>query len=88
MQEYWSGLSFPSQRDLPHPGIEPASLASPVFAGGFFTLGEGNGNPLQYSCMENPMDRAAWQAIVHGIAKSRTRLSDFTIFTSSATWEE
>ena len=40
--------------------------------------GEGNGNPLQYSCLENPMDREAWQATVHGVAKSRTRLSDFT----------
>ena len=40
--------------------------------------GEGNGNPLQYSCLENPMEREAWQAIVHGVAKSRTRLSDFT----------
>ena len=39
---------------------------------------ERNGNPLQYSCLENPMDRWAWQAIVHGISKSRTRLSDFT----------
>ena len=39
---------------------------------------EGNGNPLQYSCMENPMDGAAWCTIVHGVAKSRTRLSDFT----------
>ena len=41
--------------------------------------GEGNGNPLQYSCLENPMDRGAWQAAVHGVAKSWTRLSDFTI---------
>ena len=40
--------------------------------------GEGNGNPLQYSCLENPMDGGAWWAIVHGVAKSRTRLSDFT----------
>ena len=40
--------------------------------------GEGNGNPLQYSCLENPMDRGAWWAVVHGVAKSRTRLSDFT----------
>ena len=37
--------------------------------------GGGNGNPLQYSCLENPMDRGAWQATVHGVAKSRTRLS-------------
>ena len=36
--------------------------------------GEGNGNPLQYSCLENPMDRGAWRAPVHGVAKSRTRL--------------
>ena len=34
--------------------------------------GAGNGNPLQYSCLENPMDRGAWQAIVHGVAKSWT----------------
>ena len=40
--------------------------------------GEGNGNPLQYSCLENPMDGGAWWAAVHGVAKSRTRLSDFT----------
>ena len=38
-----------------------------------------NGNPLQYSCLENPMDRGAWQATVHGVAKSRTRPSEFTI---------
>ena len=40
--------------------------------------GEGNGNPLQYSCLEKPMDRGAWQATVNGVTKSRTRLSDFT----------
>ena len=40
--------------------------------------GEGNGNPLQYSCLENPMDRGAWWATVHGVSKSWTRLSDFT----------
>ena len=43
-------------------------------------VGEGNGNPLQYSCLENPMDREAWWAAVHGVARSRTRLSDFTLF--------
>ena len=47
------------------PGLERSSV-------------EGNGTPLQYSCLENPMDRGAWQATVHGVAKSRTRLSDFT----------
>ena len=40
--------------------------------------GEGNGNPLQDSCLENPMDRGVWWATVHGVAKSRTWLSDFT----------
>ena len=39
---------------------------------------EGNGTPLQYSCMENPMDGGAWWAAVHGVAKSRTQLSDVT----------
>ena len=39
---------------------------------------EGNGTPLQYSCLENPMDGGAWWAAVHGVAKSQTRLSDFT----------
>ena len=40
--------------------------------------GEGSGNPLQYSCLENPMDRGAWWAAVHGVTRSQTRLSDFT----------
>ena len=48
-------------------GLIPGSGRSP---------GEGNGNPLQYSCLENPMDREAWWATVHGVAKSQTRLSD------------
>ena len=42
--------------------------------------GQANGNPLQYYCLENPMDREAWQATVHGVAKSWIRLSDFTFF--------
>ena len=42
---------------------------------------EGNGNPLQYSCLENPMDGGAWWATVRGVAKSQTRLSHFTHFT-------
>ena len=43
-----------------------------------YRTGEGNGTPLQYSCLENPMDGGAWEAAVHGVAKSRTQLSDFT----------
>ena len=50
------------------PGLIPGWGRSP---------GEGNGNPLQYSFLENPMDRGAWWATVHGVAKSQTRLSDF-----------
>ena len=42
------------------------------------TSGEGNGNPLQYPCLENPMDGGAWWAAVHGVTNSQTRLSDFT----------
>ena len=41
-------------------------------------IGEGNGNPLQCSCLENPRDGEAWQAAVHGVTKSQTRLSEFT----------
>ena len=41
-------------------------------------FGEGNGTPLQCSCLENPMDGGAWWVAVHGVGKSRTRLSDFT----------
>ena len=52
--------------------------------------GEGNGDPLQYSCLENPMGGGAWWAAVHGVAKSQTRLSDFTFtfhFSLSCTGE-
>ena len=42
------------------------------------TIGEGNGTPLQYSCLENPMDGGAWWAAVHGVAKSQRQLRDFT----------
>ena len=41
--------------------------------------GEGHGNPFQYSCLENPMDRGAWQATVYKVTKSQTRLNDFTL---------
>ena len=52
------------------PGSIPESGRSP---------GEGNGNPLQYSCLEYPMDGGVWQATVHGVANSWTQLSDFTL---------
>ena len=48
----------------------PAMQETRVQSLGWEDLGEGNGNPLQYSCLENPIDRGAWQARVHGVAKS------------------
>ena len=62
---------------------ERQGFKSPLF---FFwgpllgACGEGNGTPLQYSCLENPMDGGAWKAAVHGVAEGRTRLSNF-VFT-------
>ena len=53
---------------------------------GRLLLGEGNVNPLQYSCLENPMDGGAWWAAVHGVTKSRTRLSDFTFIFTFMHW--
>ena len=72
-QEYWNGLPFPSPGDIPYLGIEPGSPtlqadALPSESGR--SPGEGNGNPLQYSCLENAMDGGAWWATVHGVAKS------------------
>ena len=84
-QDYWRGLPCSPPGDHPDPGIEPMSLTSTCHAGDLRSIpglgrspGEGNGNPLQYSCLENPMDRGAWWATVHRVAKSWTRLSDFT----------
>ena len=48
-------------------------------------VGEGNGNPLQDSCLENPMDGGAWWATVRGVANSQTRLSNFTFILTTAT---
>jgi len=53
-------------------------LALHFFSQVIIHIGEGNDTSLQYSCLENPMDGGAWWAAVHGVAKSRTRLSDFT----------
>ena len=62
-----NSLIFTQVAPLDKPYHNPSSL-----------IGEGNGTPLQYSCLENHMDGGAWQAAVHGVAKSRTWLSDFT----------
>ena len=50
-------------------------------------LREGNGTPLRYSCLESPMDRGAWWAAVHGVAKNRARLGDFPYFSLSCIGE-
>ena len=86
-QEQW----IPSPGVLPDPGIEPGSPALqadslPSKPPGKSlkilylrsNLGEGNDTPLQYSCLENPIDRGTWWAAVHGVLKSRTWLSDWT----------
>ena len=62
-----SSVSKESASSAGDPGLIPGLEISP---------GEGNGNPLQYSCLENLMDRGAWWAAVYGVAKSRARLSN------------
>ena len=54
------------------------TVTDSIFWGSKITMGEGNGNPLQSSCLENPMDGGAWWTALHGVAKSRTQLSYFT----------
>ena len=70
---WWTSLVAPmvkpSAYNVGDLGLIPGSVRSAE---------EGNSNPLQYSCLENPTDRGAWWATVHGVAKSRTRLSNFS----------
>ena len=54
------------------------SVSISIYSGVAVTFGEGNGTPLQYSCLENPMAGGAWWAAVHAVAQSQARLSDFT----------
>ena len=67
---------FPGGSDGKAPVYNVGDLGS--IPGSGRSPGEGNGNPLQYSCLENPMDGGAWWAAVHGVTKSWTGLSDFT----------
>ena len=69
-------MGFPGSLDSKATAYNAGDLGS--IPGSGRSPGEGNGNPFQYSCLENPMDQGAWWATVHGVAKSRTRLSDFT----------
>ena len=70
------GLQSMGSRRVGHDWATSLSLST-------FMLGEGNGNPLQYSCLENPMDGGAWWAAVHGVEKSRTRLKRLSSSSSS-----
>ena len=83
------GIKPPCDLTIPLLGIYPEETKIekdtfiPLFTESLFARartwnGEGNGTPLQYSCLENPMDGGAWWAAVHGVARSQTRLSDFT----------
>ena len=66
------------------PGTLPFSLIYSLLGA---SLGEGNGTPLWYSCLENSMDGGAWWAAVHGVAKRWTRLSDFTFMHWRRKWQ-
>ena len=68
-------LGFPGGSEVKVSASNAGDLGS--IPGSGRSPGEGNGNPLQYSCLENPMDGEAWWATVHRVEKSRTRLSDF-----------
>ena len=76
-QEYRSGLPCPHPGDLLDPGIKPESPELYVDSLLIEPSGEGNGYPLQSCCLENSMDRGAWQATAHGITKSGTQLSNY-----------
>ena len=69
-------LGSPGGSDNKESACNAGDLGSIPGSGG--CPGEGNDNPLQYSCLRNPMHRRAWWAGVHGVAKSQTRLSDYT----------
>ena len=75
MKELKLDLSFPVSSVLKNPPANAGDIEdTSSIPGSGRSPGEGNGNPLQYSCLENPMDRGAWKAIVHRVTKSRTRL--------------
>ena len=83
-------LCFPGGSEVKASACNLGDLGS--IPGSGRSPGEGNGNPLQYSCLENPMDRGAWWATVHGVTKSWTQLSDLTnfnfIWPPSAIWSQ
>ena len=79
---WWAAIYAVAQSQTRLKRLSSSSCRRTTFFSVVNTVGGGgNGTPLQYSCLENPMDGGAWWAAVHGVAKSRTRPSDFT-FTS------
>ena len=76
-------LIFPGGSDSKASAYSAGDLGS--IPGSGRAPGEGNGTPLQYSCLENPVDRGAWWAAFYGVTKSQTRLSDFTFFQDDLT---
>ena len=75
---YFLGSQITADGDCSHEIKRRLLLGRKVMTNLDSIFGEGNGTPLQYSCLENPIDRGAWWAAVHGVAKSQTQLSDFT----------
>ena len=75
-RDFLGGPDFPGGSDGQASVYDAGDLGSIPGLGRF--PGEGNGSPLQNSCLENPMGRGAWWAAVHGVVKSQTQLSDFT----------
>ena len=71
-----SHICFPGGSEVKASACNEGDLG--LIAGSGRSPGEGDGNPLQYSCLKNPMDGGAWWATVYGVAKSQTRLRDFT----------
>ena len=67
-------MGFPGGSAVKNPPANAGDVGSIPESGR--SPGEGNGNPLRYSCLGNPMDRGAWQATVHGITEGQTQLSD------------
>ena len=69
-------MGFPGGSEVKASACNAGDLGSTPGSGR--STGESNGNPLEYSCLENPMDGGAFWATVHGVAKSQTQLSNFT----------
>ena len=80
----WLAWAFPVAPDGKESVCDAGDLGS--ILGLWRSPGERNGNPLQYACLENPMDRGAWWATVHGVKKSQTRQSDLHFTDMELSW--